>query len=61
MRAGRGSSDAYLDDWRHEKFTIGSVDDKQALAAKEAALLEAEYTDEVLTTLVRNKGLADPG
>ncbi len=57
MRAGKGSSDAYMADWRRVRTTINNVEDKQALAEEETALLEAEYTDEELTTLIRNKGL----
>jgi len=57
MRAGKGSSDAYMADWRRVRTTINNVEDKQALAEEETALLEAEYTDEDLTALIRNKGL----
>ena len=57
MRAGRGSSDAYLADWkRGEARPCG--DDLQAEAAAEAARIEAAYTDEALETLIRSKGLA---
>ena len=57
MRAGKGSSDAYMEDWRRERSTIGDDGDKQALAEQSAALIEAEYTDERLASLVKNKGL----
>lgn len=57
MRAGRGSSDAYLADWkRSDARPCG--DDLQAEAAAEAARLEAAYTDEALEALIRSKGLA---
>jgi hypothetical protein len=56
MRAGKGSSDAYLADWaRSPPRACG--DDLKAEAAAEAALLEAKYTDEDLERLVRAKGL----
>jgi ribosomal protein RSM22 (predicted rRNA methylase) len=47
MRAGKGSSDAYLADL-------------QAEASAEAAKLEAQFTDEDLERLIRAKGLAQP-
>ncbi len=43
MRAGRGSSDAYIADWkRSDPRPCG--DDLQAEAAAEAARIEAAYT-----------------
>jgi Virulence factor len=61
MRAGKGSSDAYLADWkRSEPRPCG--EDLNAEAAAEAARLEARYTDEDLERLIRSKGLdASPG
>ena len=57
MRAGRGSSDAYLADWkRSEPRACG--DDLQAEAAAEAARIEARYSDADLEKLIRAKGLA---
>jgi Virulence factor len=57
MRAGRGSSDAYLADWkRSDPRPCGA--DLQAEAAAEAARIEAAYTDEALEALIRSKGLA---
>ena len=58
MRAGKGSSDAYLADWqRSAPRPCG--DDLNAEAAAEAARLEARYSDEDLERLIRSKGL-DP-
>ncbi len=57
MRAGRGSSDAYIADWkRSEPRPCG--EDLQAEAAAEAARIEAAFTDEALEALIRSKGLA---
>jgi Virulence factor len=57
MRAGKGSSDAYLADWkRSEGRPCG--DDIRAEAAAEAARIEARFTDENLEALIRAKGLA---
>ena len=56
MRAGKGSSDAYLADWeRSDPVPCG--EDLNAEAAAEAAKLEAKYTDEDLERLIRAKGL----
>jgi hypothetical protein len=56
MRAGKGSSDAYLADWkRSEPRPCGA--DLQAEVAAEAAKIEAHYTDDALERLIRAKGL----
>jgi len=56
MRAGRGTSNAYLADWkRSDPRPCG--EDLQAEAAAEAARLEAAFTDEALEALIRSKGL----
>ncbi len=56
MRAGRGSSDAYIADWkRSDPRPCG--EDIQAEAAAEAALIESRFTDEALEQLIRAKGL----
>jgi transposase InsO family protein len=58
MRAGKGSSNAYLADWkRSEPRPCG--DDLQQEAAAEAARLEAHYSDAELERLVRAKGIDD--
>jgi hypothetical protein len=57
MRAGRGSSDAYIADWkRSEARPCG--EDLQAEAAAEAARIEAHYSDAALEALIKAKGLA---
>jgi hypothetical protein len=57
MRAGKGSSDAYLADWkRSDPRSCG--EDLQAEAAAEAVRIEARFSDEDLEKLVRAKGLA---
>ena len=56
MRAGKGSSDAYLADWaRSPPRSCG--DDLQAEASAEAERLEAKYSDEDLELLIRAKGI----
>lgn len=56
MRAGKGSSDAYLADWRRSA-PRPCGDDLQAEASAEAARLEARFTDEDLERLIRAKGV----
>jgi hypothetical protein len=58
MRAGKGSSEAYLADWQRKARPCG--DDLQAEANAEAARLEAQFTDLDLERLIRSKGLASP-
>jgi hypothetical protein len=59
MRAGKGSSDAYLADWqRSAPRPCG--EDLLAEAGAEAARLEAQFSDEDLERLIRAKGLAAP-
>ena len=55
MRAGKGSSDAYLADWRRTPRDCG--DDLNAEASAEAARLEALYSDEDLERVIRTKGI----
>jgi hypothetical protein len=56
MRAGKGSSDAYLADWqRSPPRTCG--DELQAVADAEAAAIEARYSDADLDRIIRNKGI----
>jgi len=54
MRAGKGSSDAYLADWRRVSETCGG--DLQTAADTAAAKLEADYDADRLLALIRNKG-----
>ena len=57
MRAGKGTSDAYLADWkRSDPRPCG--EDLQAEAAAEAARIEARFSDEDLEKLIRARGLA---
>jgi hypothetical protein len=58
MRAGKGSSDAYLSEWRRESATLESTAELRELAEQEVARFEAEYSDEVLLQLIRNHGSA---
>jgi len=57
MRAGKGSSDAYLADWKRSE-PQSCADDIQSVVAATAAEIEARYTDEDLESLIKAKGLA---
>jgi hypothetical protein len=57
MRAGKGSSDAYLADWKRSE-PQPCADDIQSVVAATAAEIEARYTDDDLERLIRAKGLA---
>lgn len=56
MRAGKGSSDAYLEDWRRSppQECSDALEDE---AAAEAARLEAQYSDHRLERLVKAGGV----
>ncbi len=58
MRAGKGSSDAYLEEWRRETTVCENADDLQQIAASEAARFEAEFSDDRLLEMIRNHGSA---
>lgn len=57
MRAGKGSSDLYLAEWRRTD-PEPCDDDIQQAAAAEASRLEAQYSDAELERLIRAKGVA---
>jgi len=56
MRAGKGSSNAYLEEWRRESSTFESDADLQEMAEREALTIEADFPDERLRSLIRNHG-----
>jgi hypothetical protein len=60
MRAGRGSSEAYLADWRRSEARECGAD-IEAEARAEAARLEAQYDEEALLALIRAHGNAASG
>lgn len=59
MRAGKGSSDAYMSEWDRKTARLESNEDLADIAAAEAARLEAEFSDERLLQLVRSHGKTD--
>ena len=56
MRAGRGSSDAYLADWRRETEIVSG--DIEALVLDRGAQLENEFDDDYLESVVKAGGVA---
>ena len=54
MRAGKGSSDLYLAEWR--RTTAGCSGDPQTAVGNEAERIEAAYDDARLEALVKAKG-----
>ncbi len=58
MRAGRGSSKAYLEDWRRESRRCDG--DVEQAVADEVAKLEAQFPDDLLEKTVKAGGLTDP-
>jgi hypothetical protein len=54
MRAGRGSSDAYLDDWRRETELVEG--DVEALVEARVSALEAAFTEALLETTIKAGG-----
>jgi hypothetical protein len=56
MRAGKGSSDAYIAEWKRDASQLETDDDLGDIAANEISRLEAEYSDEHLLQLIRNHG-----
>lgn len=59
MRAGKGGSDAYLEEWRRVTTSIESDQSAQDLARQIGKAIESEVTDEMLANWVKNKGFED--
>ena len=59
MRAGRGSSDAYLEDWRRVSEDVDG--DLEALVDERVAALEQEFDADTLEKVVKAGGLIDKG
>jgi len=59
MRAGRGSSDAYLEDWRREHKNLEG--ELETLVAEEVAGLVADFTEDLLEAVTKAGGVLKPG
>ena len=55
MRAGRGSSKAYLEDWRRESRPCEG--DMEQAVGEEVARLEEQFPDDVLEAFVKAGGV----
>ena len=58
MRAGKGSSDAYMADWRREIVKI-KTDDPQSIVDQEIELLEQMFSNDFLEKTVKSKGIKE--
>ena len=56
MRAGKGSSDAYMADWRRDIKNI-ETDNPQSIVDNEIELLETMFSDDLLEKTVKSKGI----
>ena len=57
MRAGRGSSDAYMEDWRRVSEDVGDAD--ESVINARVAELDSVFDDEFLEAVVKAGGLVD--
>ena len=57
MRAGKGTSDAYMEDWKRLREPCEG--DLKAAAEAAAEEIEAAFSDDYLETLVKAKGLVE--
>lgn len=58
MRAGKGSTDEYLEDWRREQTSCS--DDLDMEVKKAAQEIEDRFDTEALQAIVKSKGVAQP-
>ena len=56
MRADKGGSDAYLEEWRRVTTSIESASTPHALAEALGRSIEQQFSDDDLARLVANKG-----
>ena len=56
MRAGKGSSDAYMSEWRRAASTLETTEELHEIAAREISRLESQFSDEQLLEMIRNHG-----
>ena len=60
MRAGKGGSDAYLDEWRRVTTAIEAEGALADIAAQLGQEIEAQYSDEDITRLAKQNGYDEP-
>ena len=59
MRAGKGGSYAYLDEWRRVTTAIEAEGALADIAAQLGQEIEAQYSDEDITRLAKQNGYAE--
>ena len=59
MRAGKGGSDAYLDEWRRVTTSIEAEGALEDIAQRLGEEIESQVSDEQLAVLVKQKGSAE--
>ena len=59
MRAGKGGSDAYLDEWRRVTTSIEAEGALAEIAEQLGREIEARVSDEALALMVKQKGFAE--
>ena len=57
MRAGKGSSDAYIAEWRRETKRFDGVGDPAKLVETQIHQLEQEFSDEILEKTIKAGGI----
>ena len=57
MRAGKGSSDAYIAEWRRETNRLEGVRDPSKLLETQVQQLEQEFSDEILEKTIKAGGI----
>ena len=60
MRAGKGGSDAYLDEWRRVTTAIEAEGALADIAARLGQEIEAQYSDDDVTRLAKQNGYSGP-
>ena len=59
IRAGKGGSDAYLDEWRRVTTSIEAEGALAEIAEQLGREIEASVSDEALALMVKQKGFAE--
>ena len=57
LRAGKGSSDAYIAEWRRETKRLEGVRDPSKLLETQVQQLEQEFSDEILEKTIKAGGI----
>ncbi|MDG1214946.1 MAG: virulence factor [Luminiphilus sp.] len=59
MRAGKGGSDAYLEEWRRVTITIEAEGALEEIAEQLGREIETGFSDERLAVMVKQNGFAE--